>query len=169
MRVALLHAYTNQLVLLQLVSRKNMLKLSQQWSAEDELDKLEDQLLSQRNSSMLVDQESAIRPSSTNPPHLMEASSGHMMKPLRQLYGANHQLLSSGSPIKRASSAEPPSYYFTPAGKLAAICTLNGQPLHTCYTEREYPIHSPSPLGLPVQHPPHSGRAPTAYGSQPLS
>ncbi|PLW41128.1 hypothetical protein PCASD_11851 [Puccinia coronata f. sp. avenae] len=60
MRAALMQACTNQLVLLQLVGREAMMRLSHQWNAKDELDKLEAKMLSQlQNSNMVIDQDLA--------------------------------------------------------------------------------------------------------------
>jgi hypothetical protein len=58
MRDTLMQAYTNQLVLLQLVGQEEMMKLSHNWSAKAELNKLEAQMLSQQNSlEMIVNQD----------------------------------------------------------------------------------------------------------------
>jgi hypothetical protein len=69
MRAALMQAYTNQLVLLQLVGQEEMMKLSHDWSAKAELDKLEAQMLSQQNcSEMIVDQDLTCHPAPLEAP-----------------------------------------------------------------------------------------------------
>jgi hypothetical protein len=70
MQAALMQAYTNQLVLLQLASRDNMMKLSHNWSAKAELDKLEVQIVSQeKGSQMIVDQDINNHPTSSELPY----------------------------------------------------------------------------------------------------
>ncbi|PLW46462.1 hypothetical protein PCASD_06325 [Puccinia coronata f. sp. avenae] len=129
MRAALMQAYTNQLVLLQLVSQEAMMRLSHQWNAKDELDKLEAKMLSQlQNSNMVIDQDLATQTTPNTQRSLLDVST------------------------KRNASFEPPSYYFTPAGKLAAIRTRNGQPLPSCFPERDLSDPS-SPSRVPLQYP----------------
>jgi hypothetical protein len=85
-----MQAYTNQLVLLQLVGQEEMMRLSHQWSAKNELEKLEARMMSQRlNSVMVIDNEFVIPLTTNDSTYLMgttnnyqqNAPSGYMMPP----------------------------------------------------------------------------------------
>ncbi|PLW22852.1 hypothetical protein PCANC_28687 [Puccinia coronata f. sp. avenae] len=69
MRAALMQAYHNQLVLLQLVGNKETMRLSHNWNAKDELDKLEARMLSPlQNSHMAIDND-PVNPNQSNELH----------------------------------------------------------------------------------------------------
>jgi hypothetical protein len=165
MRAALLQAYTNQLVLLQLVGHENMMKLSQQWSAKDKLDKLEAQLVSQHNSSMIVDQDSATRLCVINPLHSMEAANGHLMNPLdspmMQATGFSPQdhPLSVRHPPNRPHTTLPPPVNLPPsAPRKASHYPTATQSENTHYIA---PHHLGFPYNthhIPAGHQPHTAR-----------
>jgi hypothetical protein len=68
------------------------------------------------------------------------------------------RLPSSAPSADRPESIKQPSFYYTPAGKLAAIRIRTGKSLPPTYPEREQQLHSSPSFGLPVQHVPHSTR-----------
>jgi hypothetical protein len=165
MRAALMQAYTNQLVLLQLVGQEEMMKLSHDWSAKAELDKLEAQMLSQQScSEMIVDQDL-----SCHPTHLEAPRQAPGYSPYRQATPNPVSFTAPPPPIDQGQQTTqpttiPPQESSRPfAPEQASVYP------HTTQSANQIPPHH---LGYPPSYNPssqHAGYHPQGGYLQPPS